>query len=186
MLVMPTLISSERLTELATNTMYVIEQVLYGHLTPEKIVKILQELDSTSVFLSYISDWFLLLIISYSQTNSKMDSMVDLNIRALKTKHLYTFQFWKGSNTISPGLILVGKTTASSTWIQGCSLAAPSLDHSTSPDSLVPCPGGVWHTWPWWQQLKRDGSAASPFQLGLPPCHQKWALVTRRKEDAQH
>ena len=56
MLVMPTLISSERLTELATNTMYVIEQVLYGHLTPEKIVKILQELDSTSVFLSYISD----------------------------------------------------------------------------------------------------------------------------------
>ena len=53
---MPTLISSERLTELATNTMYVIEQVLYGHLIPEKTVKILQELDSTSVFLSYISD----------------------------------------------------------------------------------------------------------------------------------
>ena len=50
---MPTLISSERLTELATNTMYVIEQVLHGHLTPEKTVKILQELDSTSVFLRY-------------------------------------------------------------------------------------------------------------------------------------
>ena len=50
MLVIPALISSERLTELVTNTMYVIEQVLYGHLIPEKTVKILQELDSTSIF----------------------------------------------------------------------------------------------------------------------------------------
>ena len=50
MLVIPALISTERLTELVTNTMYVIEQVLYGHLIPEKTVKILQELDSTSIF----------------------------------------------------------------------------------------------------------------------------------------
>lgn len=59
MLVMPTLTSSERLTELATNTMYVIEQVLYGHLIPEKTVKILQELNSTSLF------WVIFLIDSF-------------------------------------------------------------------------------------------------------------------------
>lgn len=59
MLVMPTLTSSERLTELATNIMYVIEQVLYGHLIPEKTVKILQELNSTSLF------WVIFLIDSF-------------------------------------------------------------------------------------------------------------------------